>query len=107
MTDLNLQLWSTVGGMPASLVAQSASLYNNTEHFSFLLPNTGSYMLRVVWAGERFDFANNGSEDYGIAWAGVSAPVVVVPEAGTIWLIAAGAILAGLPLLRRGPMSAG
>lgn len=89
LTDLNLQLWTVINGVPASIVAQSASLYNNTEHFSFLLPSTGNYMLRVVWAGERFDLAGNRSEDYGVAWSAVSAPVVV-PEPGTICLLGLG-----------------
>src|SRR5262249_17712367 len=45
--DLNLELWNVVDGTPTSLVSESSSLYNESEHFSFTLPSTGDYALRV------------------------------------------------------------
>ena len=53
--DLNLELWSVVDGTPASLISESSSLYNESEHFSFALPVTGDYALRVRWFNEVFD----------------------------------------------------
>ena len=47
--DLNLELWSVVDGGPTSLISESSSLYNESEHFSFALPFTGDYALRVRW----------------------------------------------------------
>ena len=44
--NLDLELWSVLGGSPLSLISESTSLYNNTEHFHFSIPATGAYMLR-------------------------------------------------------------
>ncbi|MCC7408036.1 MAG: S8 family serine peptidase [Phycisphaeraceae bacterium] len=68
--NLDLQVWSVVNGLPSVLVAESVSLYNNVEHLSFALPQTGNYMIRVRWAGQNFDFTNDTKqESYGLAWA--------------------------------------
>lgn len=57
--------------------AVSDSLYNMTEHLSFLLPKTGYYGLQVRYTEAHWDFgAAESSEQYGIAWSGV----VAVPE---------------------------
>jgi len=77
-TDLNLEVWqvtapggSLVGSNP---VARSNSLYNVVEHLSFLVPGDGFYMVRVLNAGNLWDFGTPGgagtttSADYGIAW---------------------------------------
>jgi hypothetical protein len=73
--NLNLELWSVEEGVAIDLIADSISRYNNSEHFSFALPATGQYMLRVVWAEELFDQALDANEEfYGLAWAGVAVP---------------------------------
>lgn len=93
--NLDLELWSALGGSPTALVAESKSQYNNAEHFSFAIPSTGEYLLRVRLAGQVFDVQSNPNIDfYGLAWAGVE-----VPEPATLALLAA-AIVA-LPIRGR------
>jgi hypothetical protein len=92
--NLDLELWRAAGGLPTVLVSESKSTYNNSEHFSFAIPTTGEYMLRVRWAGELFDTGQNAANElYGLAWAGVA-----VPEPSTIVLLA----FAGVPFLMAG-----
>ncbi len=64
-----------------SVISQSMSLFNMTEHLSFLLPTTSQYGLRVVYGANTFGSITN--VDYGIAWSGVS----VVPEPSTLGLM--------------------
>ena len=65
-----------------SLISESASRYNNSEHFRFTIPATGEYLLRVRWHEELFDLVGDAnSEFYGLAWA------VIVPEPATILLL--------------------
>jgi hypothetical protein len=81
--NLDLELWSVLGGSPLSLISESASIYNNTEHFHFSIPSTGAYMLRVRWTGELFDMVSDAnSEQYGLAWS-----VGAVPEPGTLLML--------------------
>ena len=71
--DLNLELWSIVDGIPTSLISESSSLYNNSEHFSFALPLTGEYALRVRWFREVFDLIGDANQEfYGLAWSAVA-----------------------------------
>jgi hypothetical protein len=85
--NLDLELWSDVAGVATTLVSTSNSLYNATEHFSFAIPATGQYTLRVLWAGEWFDTVGDlNIEQYGLAWAGTAASV---PEPATIVLLIA------------------
>jgi hypothetical protein len=80
--NLDLELWEAVGGAPVELIAESKSLYNNQEHFSFMLPKTGQYLLRVRWTSELFDLVGDtNSEHYGLAWS------VAVPEPETLLLL--------------------
>ena len=82
--NLDLQLWEVIGGTATKLISESRSLYNNTEHFSFLLPQTAQYLLRVHWQSELFDLANDANnEQYGLAWS------AGVPEPSTVVLLAA------------------
>jgi hypothetical protein len=81
--NLDLELWEAIGGIATNLIAESKSLYNNSEHFSFNLPKTAEYLLRVHWTSELFDLvADANSEQYGLAWS------VAVPEPGTFVLLA-------------------
>lgn len=83
-SDMDLQVWRQ-DGADWNLVAQSASGYNNVEHLWFALPADGNYQLRVVWFGENYDLAGLANEEYyAVAWS-------VVPEPGTIALLAVGA----------------
>jgi hypothetical protein len=71
-----------------SLIAQSATLYNNTEHLAFSLPQSGDYRLRVQWSGERYDRdSTNTLQTYGLAWNATSAALGVIPEPGTLRLL--------------------
>ncbi|HVT27874.1 MAG TPA: PEP-CTERM sorting domain-containing protein, partial [Lacipirellulaceae bacterium] len=65
----------------------SDSQYNNTEHFSFAIPTTGQYTLRVRWTGEMFDNVGNMNTDqYGLAW---STTLANVPEPSSLMLLLA------------------
>ncbi len=89
--NLALQVFRTdVPGQPR-LVAESNAAYINTEHLSFVLPDTGLYQLRVTWMGERYDLTNNASQTYGLAWSSVTA----VPEPGTLVMLLAGVAVVG------------
>jgi autotransporter-associated beta strand protein len=71
--NLNLEVWRTdAGGTPIDLVAASRSVYTNTEHLSFLVPEDGRYMVRVTRpagaAGTNWDFGTSTADPYGLAW---------------------------------------
>lgn len=73
--NLDLELWSSLGGVAQNLISTSNSRYNNTEHFNFAIPTTGEYMLRVRWTEEMFDLVGDVNiEQYGLAWADVMVP---------------------------------
>jgi hypothetical protein len=95
--DLNLELWSVVDGTPTSLISESSSLYNESEHFSFSLPVTGDYALRVRWFNEVFDRVGDANQEfYGLAWSARAAlEIVAVPEPASIVLLAMAAIAFG------------
>ena len=59
------------------------SLYNSTEELHFIIPSDGNYGLRVKYAGQMF--GDVGGQDYGLAWSAVA----IVPEPGTLMLLAA------------------
>jgi hypothetical protein len=90
--DLNLELWSVVDGAPTSLISESASLYNESEHFSFTLPAAGDYALRVRWFTEVFDrVADANQELYGLAWwagAGLMTSTIPEPASAALLLVA-------------------
>jgi hypothetical protein len=89
--DLDLQVWKAVGGVATTLVASSNSQYNNVEHLYFQLPATDSYLLRVVFTGNNWNFSgvptSNLDEDFALAWDDIA----VVPEPSTIVLLLIGA----------------
>ena len=81
--NLDLELWSVENELPLALISESKSLYNNSEHFSFTIPRTAQYMLRVRWTEERFDLVDDvDAEQYGLSWAGK-----VVPEPGALLMV--------------------
>jgi hypothetical protein len=86
--NLDLELWNVAGGSPLSLISESASIYNNTEHFHFSIPSTGAYMLRVRWKSELFDMVSDANiEQYGLAWSVIAVPE---PASGALILIPIG-----------------
>lgn len=86
--DLNLSLWLVVGGVLTEEVAESSSLYNNSEFLRLTLSESGLYALRVTFQGLIYDLTPGGvtSEDYGLAWQ-------AVPEPGTIALLVCALVL--------------
>jgi hypothetical protein len=85
--NLDLELWSAAAGVAVNLISASNSQYNNAEHFSFLIPSTGEYLLRVRWVSELFDTVGDlNIEQYGLAWS-----TTAVPEPGTLLLLGASA----------------
>ena len=75
LDNLDLEVWKMSGGAPDTLIARSASTYNNVEHLSFLLPETGHYLIRVNWTGEIFDRVGDANQEvFGLAWSAVELP---------------------------------
>lgn len=73
--NLDLQVWRTDNGTPTSLIAQSIGQYNSVEHLFFAIPATGTYMVRVVFTREMYDFAGIAdAEDYALAWSSTTIP---------------------------------
>lgn len=76
--DLDLEVWSvSFGDNPATLLAASRSLYNNSEFLRFAITPGARYGLRVRFDGFVYDLDSSGSIPvvYGLAWA-----TSVVPE---------------------------
>ena len=95
--DLDLELWSVLGGVPNHLISESFSTFNSSEHFYFSLPLTGDYALRVRWAGELFDLIGDANqEQYGLAWTAVA-----VPEPASVVMALVGAAALVLVARRR------
>ena len=81
--DLNLELWQVTNGVFVTMVAQSATVYNNTEFLRLELADAGDYGLRVTFIGLVYDLTPGvTSESYGLAWSSQ-----IVPEPGSIFLI--------------------
>ncbi|MFM7374799.1 MAG: S8 family peptidase, partial [Chthoniobacterales bacterium] len=67
--DLNLEVWEVSGGAFSSLVASSATIYNNSEYLRLDLAGDKNYGLRVTFDEMVFDqTAAVTSEAYGLAW---------------------------------------
>ncbi len=86
--NLDLQVWDSTF---TTLISESASLYTETEHLSFVLPDAGLYAIRVMYTGNTFGPLI--SEEFGLAWYGTAA----VPEPGSVVLIG----IAGFAMLMR------
>lgn len=98
--NLDLQVWSIANGGFDSLVAESTSLYNNSEFLRFTLPGAGQYGLRVLSPGMIYDADASTSpvtsETYGLAWN-----MVIVPEPSSLVMAAVGAAIAATLASRR------
>lgn len=95
--NLDLQVWSVVGGSFSSLVAESASLYSNAEMLRLTLPG-GDYGLRVAFPEKIYDIGATPvtMETYGLSWT-----TIAVPEPSTLWIMAGGAAVAFVRRRRR------
>ena len=83
-----------------SLVAESTSLYNNTEFLRFTLPAGRQYGLRVLLPGMIYDMNAATSPvttaTYGLAWN-----MVIVPEPTSLAMAAVGVAMAAAVASRR------
>lgn len=88
-SDLNLQVWTVANGALTTLVAESSSIYNNTEFLRVDLP-AGSYALRITFNGIVYETVPDSvtGEEYGLAWRAIPEPSSV------ILLILAGGVIA-------------
>ena len=96
--NLNLQVWQVVDGKLVTLVAESASVYNNTQFLRIDLP-AGTYALRVTFDGLVYETVPGSvvGEDYGLAWRSET-----VPEPATVFLLLfVGGLLVGKTWNRR------
>jgi len=92
--DLNLQLWLLQDGVFQTLIAESSSVYNNSEFLRLIL-DAGTYGIRVTLDGYVYDVTGTASnEDYGLAWQAQT-----VPEPGTVVLLLMGGVV--LIVIRR------
>lgn len=73
--NLDLQLWRTSGNGASTLIAQSIGQYNSVEHLFLTIPETGDYMVRVIFNREMYDFGDLApQENFALAWAGIAIP---------------------------------
>lgn len=102
--DLDLQLFSADStGAALTLLAESASTYNNVEHLRFTIPSDGNYLVRVRWNGELYDTLGGAdAATYALSWRGIRA-FPQVPEPASLSLLAVPAIALLRPRVRRRP----
>ena len=95
--NLNLGVWSVVGGVFSQKIASSETLYNNTEFLRFVL-GAGSYGIQVTFDGMIYNLSDApDSESYGLAWSAVAVPVPEPAACG----FAAGVVVLMVTVLRR------
>ncbi len=79
LSRLELQLWENTPGGPRE-VALSDALFTTSQQFSFALPETGSYFLRVVDDGVYSEWSGTEpSVQFALAWSGEGAAAVPEP----------------------------
>ena len=91
ISEANLDL-ALIDLSTGQTIATSASMYNNTEHFSFTLPRTSQYEIKVIWTGNLFG-PTTTPVSYGLAWRSIQT--IGVPEPLTIAGSASGLFLLG------------
>ncbi len=81
-SNLNLEVWQILNGALTNKVAESISLYNNTEFLRIALDTPGEYAIRVAFLGMIYDLDPAANDtDYALAWQAET-----VPEPST-WLL--------------------
>lgn len=87
--NLNLEVWRLADGALATKVAESISLYNNSEFLRIALDAPGDYAIRIAFLGMLYDLDPAANDtDYALAWQAET-----VPEPAAWVLIIAGAIV--------------
>ena len=91
LANLTLELWKMDPAPSGSqLIAKSAAPASTIEYLRITIPETGIYMVRVVWDGYNFNLASvvdqTNQTNYGLAWNFNSAPEAV-PEPATVVLL--------------------
>ena len=76
---LRLEIWKQINGTATTLIADSFSEYNNVQHLSLIVPESGQYLLRVSYAGSQYDFLTPVGQtptptDFAIAWSNLNVP---------------------------------
>jgi hypothetical protein len=87
LASLSLELWKMDPAPTGSqLIAMSAAPASTIQYLRITIPETGIYMVRVVWDGFNFNLASALPQtNYGIAWNfNSTAPV---PEPATVVLL--------------------
>jgi len=98
LSNLNLSVWLMDGDTYETMLAESDSLYNNSELLCLDLAGGETYGFKVTFDGMVYDMsgATSGQNDtYAVAWSAES-----IPEPSTWCYLIAGSLL--LALYRRG-----
>lgn len=94
--NLDLALWLVTDGVFVAKIAESATIFNNTEFLRVNLPEDGTYGLRITFLGLVYDVTDSVTEEtYGLAWR--SQPQAVPEPSGLLLL----AVPAGWLIIRR------
>lgn len=95
-SDLNLEVWRLIDGVLTTKVAESISLYNNSEFLRVALDTPGDYAIRVAFLGMIYDLDPSANDtDYAVAW---QAETVPEPAA---WMLLLVGVIAMRALRRR------
>ncbi len=88
-SNLNLEVWLLTEDDLTTKIAESISIYNNSEFLRIGLSLPGEYALRVTFLGMVYDLDGSPNDtEYGLAWQARA-----VPEPGTYALLAVAAAL--------------
>jgi hypothetical protein len=90
LDNLALQIWLDLAGVPTTLIAESDAAYSTVEHLNVVLPQDGTYSLRVLWEGEVYGPGTDTEQNFGNSWN-----VTATPEPGSVVLVLMGAAVAG------------
>jgi hypothetical protein len=88
LANLSLELWQMDPAPSGSqLIARSAAPASTIEYLRITVPETGIYMVRVVWDGFNFSLASALPQtNYAVAW-NFNPTAAVVPEPATVALL--------------------
>jgi hypothetical protein len=88
LANLSLELWQMDPAPSGSqLIARSAAPASTIEYLRITIPETGIYMVRIVWDGFNFSLASALPQtNYAVAW-NFNPTAAVVPEPATVALL--------------------